>query len=81
MKLLGARIGHLKERNQCLASHRIYSETCGVCLHHSQFSPFDLKYENYFQEQKQLDPIIPEQANHPVSVPVSREMISDSVEL
>ena len=24
--------------------------------------------EGYFQEQKQLDPIIPEQANHPISV-------------
>ena len=31
-----------------------------------QVAPFDLKYENYFQEQKQLDPIVPEQATHPI---------------
>ena len=30
---------------------------------------FDLKYEKYFQRQKQLDPTIPEQANDPVSIP------------
>ena len=30
--------------------------------------PIDLKHEKHFQEQKQLDPIIPEQANHPISV-------------
>ena len=35
----------------------------------SQVSPFDLKYENYFQEHEQLDPIIPEEANHPISIP------------
>ena len=52
-----------------------------VCLHQSQVSPFDLKYETCFQEQKQLNPIVPEQATHPISVPVSKEIISDSVEL
>ena len=62
------RIGHLKEQNQCLSSHRFYGETCGVCFHHSQVSPIDLKYEKYFQEQKRLDPIIPEQENHPILV-------------
>ena len=36
--------------------------------------------EEHFQEQKQLDPIVPEQANHHLS-PVSKAMISDSVEL
>ena len=30
--------------------------------------PIHLKHEKYFQRQKQLDPIIPEQANHPVSI-------------
>ena len=40
-----------------------------------------LKLEKRFQRQKQLDPIIPEQANHPNLNPVSKEMISDSVEL
>ena len=68
MKLLGARIGHLREQNQCLSSHRFYCEICGVCLHHSQVSPIDLKHEKYFQKQKQLDPIVPEQATHPISV-------------
>ena len=62
------RIGHLKEQNQCLLSHRFYCEICGNCFHHSQVAPFDLKYEKYFQEQKQSDPIIPEQAYHPISV-------------
>ena len=35
---------------------------------HSQVSPIDLKHEKHFQEQKQLDPTVPEQANHPISV-------------
>ena len=30
----------------------------------TQVSLIDLKHEKYFQEQKQLDPIIPEQATH-----------------
>ena len=34
----------------------------------SQVPPIDLKHEKHFQEQKQLDPIVPEQANHPISV-------------
>ena len=62
--LLDARIGHLKEQNQCLSLHRFYCETCGICDHHSQVSPIDLKHEKHFQEQKQLDPIVPERANH-----------------
>ena len=62
------RIGHLKEQHQCLSLHRFCCETCGVCVHHSQVSPIDLKHEKYFQEQKQLDPIVPERANHPISV-------------
>ena len=37
------------------------------------FSLIDLKHEKRFQEQKQLDPIVPG--------PVSNEMISNSVEL
>ena len=68
IKLLGTRIGHSKEQNQCLASHRFYCEICGVCDHHSKVSPIDLKHEKYFQEQKQLDPIVPERVNHPISV-------------
>ena len=39
-----------------------------ICFYHSQVAPFDLKYEKYFQEQTQLDPIVPEQATHPISV-------------
>ena len=46
-----------------------------------RFAPFDLKYEKYFQRQKQLHPIIPEQANHLNLNPVSREIFWDSVEL
>ena len=65
MKLPDARIGHLKEQNQCLSSQRFYSETCGVCVHHSQVSPIDLKHEKHFQEQKRLDPIVPKRVNHP----------------
>ena len=66
IKLLDARIGHLKEQYQCLSSHRF---CCEICFYHSQVAPFDLKHGKHFQEQKQLDPIVPEQANHPVSVP------------
>ena len=33
-----------------------------------RFPPIDLKHEKYFQEQKRLDPIVPEQAIHPISV-------------
>ena len=50
-----------------------------ACEHHYQVALIDLKHEKHFQEQKQLDPIIPEQANHLISVP--KEIISDSVEL
>ena len=68
IKLLDVRIGHLEEQHQCLASHRFCCETCGVCVHHSQVSPINLKNDKHFQKQKQLDPIIPEQTNHPVSM-------------
>ena len=61
--------------------HRFSCEAYDVCEHHYQVEPIHLKHEKHFQEQKRLDPIIPEQATHPISVPVSREMISDSVEL
>ena len=49
------------------------------CEHHTQVSPIDLKHKKHLQEHKRLDPIIPEQATN--LSPVSREMISDSVEL
>ena len=52
-----------------------------VCEHHYQVALIDLKHEKHFQRQKQLDPIIPEQATHPISVQCPREIISDSVEL
>ena len=68
IKLLDAQIGHLKEQNQCLPSHRSSSETNDVCEHHYQVAPIYLKHEKHFQEQKQLDPIIPEQANRLISV-------------
>ena len=80
IKLLDARIGHLKEQNHCLSSHRFSCEVYDVCEHHSQVSLIDLKHEKHFQEQKQLDPIVPEQANPNLS-PASKEMISDSFEL
>ena len=51
IKLLGARIGHLKEQHQCLSLHRFYSETCGVCFHYSQVSLIDLKHEKHFQNR------------------------------
>ena len=52
-----------------------------VCEHHYQVAPIDLKHEKHFQEQKQLDPIIPEQANHLISAQCPKRLISDSVEL
>ena len=36
IKLLDARIGHLKEQHRCLSSHRFSYETCDVCEYHSQ---------------------------------------------
>ena len=68
IKLLVARIGHLKEQNQCLSSHRFSCEAYDVCEHYYQVAPIDLKHEKHFQEQKQLNPIVPEQVNHPVSI-------------
>ena len=35
---------------------------------HLRVAPWHLKHKKYFQRQKQLDPTIPEQANHPISV-------------
>ena len=55
-------------------------EAYDVCEHYCQVSLIHLKHEKHFQEKKRLDPIIPEQANHPVSIPCP-EMISDSGEL
>ena len=68
IKLLDARIGHLRERNQCLPSHRSSFETYDVCEHHYQVAPIYLEHKKHFQYQKQLDPIMPEQANHLISV-------------
>ena len=81
IKLLGARIRHLKERNRCLSSHRCSCEACDVCEYHTQVAPIDLKHEKHFQEQKQLDPIIPREGKPSNLNPVSNEIISDSVEL
>ena len=66
-----AALNNLRELNQCLSPHRFCCETSDVCEHHSQVSPIDLKHEKHFQEQKQLDPIVPEQVTHPVSVQCS----------
>ena len=38
IKLLDARIGHLKEQNKCLSLHRFSCEAYDVCEHHSQVS-------------------------------------------
>ena len=81
IKLLDARIGHLKEHNQCLPSHRFSCEAYDVCEHHYQVAPIDLKHEKHFQEQKQLDPITSRAGNPSNLSPVSNETISDSVEL
>ena len=64
----------------CITSILLWDLWC--LFYHSQVAPFDLKFERRFpKKKKQLDPIIPEQANHPNLNPVSREIISDSVEL
>ena len=63
----------LKEQNECLPSHRSSFETYDVCGHHCQVAPIYLKHEKYFQEQKQLDPIIPEQATHLTQSSVQRD--------
>ena len=80
-ELLDVRIGHLKEQNECLPLHRFSFETYDVCDHHYQVAPIHLKHEKHFQEQKQLDPIDSRAGNPSNLSPVSREMISDSVEL
>ena len=46
---------------------RFTFEIYDVCEHHYQVALIDLKHEKHFQEQKQLNPIIPEQANHLIS--------------
>ena len=80
-KLLDAKIGHLREQNQCLSLHRSSFEIYDVCEHHYQVALIDLKHEKHFQEQKQLDPH-DSRASKPSDLsPVSKEMISDSVEL
>ena len=68
IKLLHAQIGHLMERNQCLPLHWSSFEIYDACEHHCQVAPIYLKHEKHFQEQKQVNPIIPEQANHLISV-------------
>ena len=50
------------------SSHRYSFETYDVCEHHYQVAPIYLKHEKRFQKHKQLDPIIPEQATHPISI-------------
>ena len=80
-KLLDARIGSLKEQNQCFPSHWFSCEAYDVCEHHYQIAPIHLKHEKHFQEQKQLDPIIPEQANHPISIQCPKRWFQNSVEL
>ena len=57
-----------RNRINVFPSHRSSFETCDVCEHHYQVAPIDLKHEKYFQEQKQLDPMVPERANHLFSV-------------
>ena len=71
IKLLGAWIGHLKEQNQCLSSHRFDYETCSVFVHHSQVSPYRSETREIFRKNrnKQLNPIVPERANHLISIP------------
>ena len=59
----------------------IFCEACDVCEHPSQVSLIHLKHEKHFQEQKQLDPIVSRAGNPSNLSPVSKEMISDSVEL
>ena len=81
IKLLDARIGHLKEQHQCLLSHRFSCETCDVCDHHTQVSLIHLKHEKHFQEQKQFRSHSSRAGNPSNLSPVSKEMISDSVEL
>ena len=66
-KLLDAKTRHLRERNQHSPSHWSSLEIFDVSKHHWQVL-FYLKLERRFQRQKQWDPIVPEQATHPISV-------------
>ena len=61
-------MGHLRERNQCFPLHRSSFEIYDACEHHYQVAPIYLNHEKLSQEQKKLDLIIPEQANHLISV-------------
>ena len=72
MKLLDARIGHLKEQHQCLTSHRFSCEAYDVCEHHYQVAPIHLKHEKHFQEQKRLDSHSSRTGNPSNLSPVSR---------
>ena len=54
----------LRQHDQCLSSHRFSSEAYDVCEHQSQIAPINLKHEKHFQEQKQSDPTIQEQADN-----------------
>ena len=52
------------ELNQCLLSHQFGSETSHVSQHRLQVALCYLKHEEHFREQKQLNPIVPEQVTH-----------------
>ena len=80
LSLLDARIGHLREQNQCLPPHRFSCEAYDVCEHHYQVAPIDLKREKF--PRTETIGSHNSRANNPSNLsPVSREMISDSVEL
>ena len=50
IKLLHARIGHLKVQHQCLLSRRFSCETCDVCERHTQVAPDRSETRENFQE-------------------------------
>ena len=85
IKLLGARIEHLKEQHQCLSSHRSFLETHDICEHHYQVAPIDLKHGKCFQRTETIkshDSRAGKPRTETINLsPVSKEMISDSVEL
>ena len=80
-KAFGARIGHLKEQNQCLSSHRFYCEICGVCFHYSQVFPDRSEIREIFPRTETSRSHSSRAGKPSILSPVSREMISDSVEL
>ena len=78
IKLHDLRIEHLREPNQYHAQHRFCYK---ICFSHSQVVPFDLKHEKHFQRTETIRSHN-SRARKPSSLnPVSREIISDSVEL